>query len=53
MPDELAILGDYLIDQRLVADSDKINRSQQSLKPHYRRRVQRFVGMVVYFRQFG
>ena len=52
MPDNLAILGDYLTELGLEADSDKVNTIQQFAKPGTRRQLQRFLGMVNYLRQF-
>ena len=52
MPDQLAILGDYLTELRLEADPDKVHRIQQIPKPDNRRQLQRFLGMVNYLRQF-
>ena len=52
MPDKLAILADYLTESESEANPDKVNTMQQFPKPHNSRQLQRFLGMVNYFRQF-
>ena len=53
MPDELAVLVDFVRELALEADPDKVNFIQQFAKPDNGRQLLRFLDMVNYLRQFG